>query len=117
LSVPGPGELYWAYFDSGQARPLIVVSRSGLNGGKYVVAVPLTSSDLERRWSLPNTVCFRAGEFQLPKDCVAQCEAIAIVEKASLDLAAGPFARLTHEAWRALVRAIGNVICADCEPE
>jgi hypothetical protein len=38
------------------------------------------------------------------------------VEKDMLDLAAGPFAQLSDEVWRDLIRAIGNVICADCEP-
>jgi len=116
LTAPEPGELYWAYLDSSLPRPVIVVSRRELNLGNYVVAVPLTSTQLERRRNLPNAVAFAAGEFGLPKDCAAQCEAIAMVEKRALDLNTGPFARLTDDVWRVLVRAIGNVICAECEP-
>ncbi len=114
LMVPQPGELYWARFESAQPHPLIIVSRTALNRGGYVVAVPLTSSNLDTRWSLPNTVSFHAGDFSLSKDCVAQCEAITIIEKDTLD--PQPFATLTDGVWRDVVRAIGNVICADCEP-
>jgi len=81
-----------------------------------VVAVPLTSSELEVRWDLPNAVPFHAGDFGLPKNCVAQCEAIGVVKKSKLELKSGPLGRLSNEVWRDLVRAIGNVICADCEP-
>ena len=116
MTVPEPGELYWVHAGSERPRPYIVVSRRVLNRGDYVVVVPLTSSDLDRRWHLPNAVPFCAGQFNLPKDCVAQCEGITYVEKEALDLATGPFARLTEEVWRDLVRAIGNVICAECEP-
>lgn len=116
MTDPGPGELYWAHLESGPPRPVIVVSRAGLNRGEHVVIVHVTSSSLETRRSLPNTVAFRAGDFELPRDCVARCEAITLVEKDRLDLATGPFARLTDEVWRDLIRAIGNVICADCEP-
>lgn len=116
MSAPSPGELYWAYVESGQPRPVIVVSREDLNRGAVVLAVPLTSSELEARWDLPNTVSFHAGDFGLPKKCVAQCEAIGPVEKSSLSLDSGPLGRLSTEVWRDVVRAIGNVICADCEP-
>jgi len=88
----------------------------GLNQGKYVVAVPLTSQNLEVRWSLPNAVPFRTGDFGLKKDCVAQCEAISLVERERLDIVTGAFAKLSSQVWRNLVQAMGNVICADCEP-
>ena len=116
MTVPAPGELYWAYLESGQRRPVVVVSRRELNRGDYVVAVPLTSSGLDTRWSLPNTVAFHSGDFGLPKDCIAQCEAITLVEKIALDMKVGPFARLSPDVWRDMVCAIGHVICADCEP-
>jgi len=46
LNVPSSGELYWAYFESEHPRPIIIVSRRELNLGKYVVVVPLTSTNL-----------------------------------------------------------------------
>jgi hypothetical protein len=50
-------------------------------------------------------------------DCVAQCEAITIIEKEFIILNSGPFGKLDGEKWRLLVHAIGYVICAECEPE
>ena len=114
LTSPDPGDLYWAQLESGLRRPFVVVSRECLNRGQYIVAVPVTSANLDVRWSLPNVVPFRTGDFGLTKNCVAQCEAITIVERDLLD--PQPFARLSDEVWRQVVRAIGNVICADCEP-
>jgi mRNA-degrading endonuclease toxin of MazEF toxin-antitoxin module len=114
LNVPEQGELYWADSQSEAPHPVIVVSRTDLNRGDYAVAVPLTSANLERRWNAPNTVPFKSGQFGLTKDCVAQCEAITLLNKSRPD--PRPFGQLNDEAWRDLVRAIGNVICAECEP-
>ena len=117
MNLPSPGELYWAYIESEEPRPIIVVSQRELNLGKYVVVVPLTSTNLEKRWSLRNCVSFKGGSFGLSKDCVAQCEAITFIEKESLILNSGPIGKLDGEKWRLLVNAIGYVICAECEPE
>ncbi len=117
MNGPSPGELYWAYFKSGGRRPIIIVSQKRFNLGKYVVAVPLTSTNLKKRWNLPNCVPFKADSFGLKKDCVAQCEAITFIEKEFVILNTGPIGTLDGEKWRLLVHAIGYVICAVCEPE
>jgi mRNA-degrading endonuclease toxin of MazEF toxin-antitoxin module len=117
LIGPLPGELYWAYIESEHRRPIIIVSRQKLNLGKYVVAVPLTSKNLEKRWNLPNYVSFKKGSFGLQKDCVAQCEAITVVDKDFIELNTGPIGILDGEKWRSLLHAIGYVVCAVCEPE
>ena len=117
MNVPSPGELYWSYFESERPRPIIIVSQRKLNLGKYVVVVPLTSTNLEKRWSLPNCVSFKAGSFGLTKDCVAQCEAITFIEKEFIILNTGPIGKLDGEKWRLLLHAIGYVVCAICEPE
>ena len=117
LNVPSPGELYWSYFELGGRRPIIIVSQKRFNLGKYVVAVPLTSTNLEKRWSLPNCVSFKARVFGLKKDCVAQCEGITVVHKDFIELNKKPIGKLDEGKWRLLVRAIGYVICAVCEPE
>ncbi len=117
MSVPSPGELYLAYFESEHPRPIIIVSQRKLNLGKYVVVVPLTSTNLEKRWNLPNCVPFKAGSFGLDKDCVAQCEAITFIEKDFIILNTGPIGTLDGEKWRLLLRAIGYVVCAVYEPE
>ena len=117
MIVPLPGDLYWAYFESERQRPIIIVSQRKLNLGKYVVVVPLTSTNLEKRWNLPNCVSFKAKSFGLPMDCVAQCEAITFIEKEFIILNTGPIGTLDGEKWRLLLHAIGYVVCAVCEPE
>jgi mRNA-degrading endonuclease toxin of MazEF toxin-antitoxin module len=110
-----PGEIYWADFSTGR-RPVIVVSREALNRGSYVVAVLCTTARVEQRAKLPNCVPFVAGEFGLPKDCVAQCETVTFLERSDLDESGGMIGRLDAARLRAVVRAIGNVIQAECEP-
>lgn len=113
---PQPGEIYWAFLESAARRPVVIVSRTELNRGRYVVAVPFTSQRFEQRSQLPNCVAFRSGEFGLSKDCVAQADAIAQVGTDELDLAAGPIGVLDIEARRDLLKAIGYVLGADLEP-
>jgi len=117
LIGPLCGELYFAYIESEDRRPIIIVSQQKLNLGKYVVAIPLTSKNLEKRCNLPNCVSFKADSFGLEKDCVAQCEGITVVDKDFIELNTGPIAILDGEKWRLLVHAIGYVVCAVCEPE
>jgi mRNA-degrading endonuclease toxin of MazEF toxin-antitoxin module len=67
-----PGEIYMADLYEAGMRPVLIVSRESLNSGGYVVAVPMTSTHFDRRSRLRNCVPFRAGQFGLTKDCVAQ---------------------------------------------
>ncbi len=110
-----PGEVYWANLAVGR-RPIIIVSREDLNRGTYVVAVLCTTMNFPQRSGLPNCVPFQAGEFGLPKDCVAQCEAITFVNKTDIDLAMGLIGLLDETRLREVIRAIGHVLEADCEP-
>ena len=111
-----PGEIYWIDLPSG-TRPGIVVSREDLNRGNYIVVVLCTSAQLAKRANLPHCVSFSAGEFGLPKDCVAQCETICFVEVGSIDVAQGPMGTLDEARLRSIVKAIGHVIEADCDLE
>jgi mRNA-degrading endonuclease toxin of MazEF toxin-antitoxin module len=110
-----PGQLYLADLYEAGSRPILIVSREPLNRGGYAVAVPLTSTHFERRSRLPNCVPFRAGQFGLSKDCVAQCEAILSVELAQIDMAS-PLGEVDASSMRAVIRAIGFVIESECEP-
>ena len=114
---PQPGEIYWAFLESAARRPVVIVSRTELNRGRYVVAVPFTSQRLGERCQLPNCVAFRSGEFGLPKNCLAQADAIAQVATDELDLATGPVGVLDLETQRELLKAIGYVLGASFEPE
>ena len=81
-----PGEIYWVDLATGR-RPGIVVSRESLNQGNYVVMVLCTTRRFAIRSKRPNCVQFQAGEFGMPSDCVAQCEAIYALEKGEIDIA------------------------------
>lgn len=59
---------------------------------------------------------FRAGEFGLTKDCVAQAETITYLETSDLDLDAGTLGVLDELRMRNLIRAVGNMMGSDCEP-
>lgn len=82
-----PGELYYADLYEAGVRPVLIISREPLNRGGYAVVVPITSSHFDRRSHLPNCVPFRAGQFGLTKDSVAQCEAILSIERSQIDAA------------------------------
>jgi mRNA-degrading endonuclease toxin of MazEF toxin-antitoxin module len=115
--TPNAGEIYWELVDGVRARPVVIVSREELNRGEYVVAVPLTSAKFEVRSKLPSYVPLRAGQYSLSRDCVAQAEAISLYEKTEIDLASGAMDRLDDETMRDLIRAIGFVLSATCEPD
>jgi len=111
-----PGEIYVADFDQTHPHPVVVVSREELNRGDYVVAVVITSKRFAVRSTLPNCVPFRAGEFGLTKDCVAQAETISSIPTDQLDLSAGPIGTLDEIRMRDVIRAVGDAIASDCEP-
>jgi hypothetical protein len=68
------------------------------------------------RSKLRNCVSFQAGEFGMPSDCVAQCEAIYALEKGETDIASGLIGRLDSARLRDIIKAVGDVIDSDCEP-
>ena len=111
-----PGEIYLADADDGK-RPAVIISREELNRGRWVVAVLITSANFAVRSTLPHCVPFRDGEFGLTKDCVAQAEAIAFLAVSDLDTDVGPIGALDAARMRDLIRAIGNMMDSDCEPE
>jgi hypothetical protein len=47
---------------------------------------------------------------------VAQCEAIYALEMGEIDIATGPLGRLDVARLRGVIKAIGDVIDSDCEP-
>ena len=109
-----PGEIYNADLREVGRHRVIVISREELNRGEYVVAVVCTSAKFRTRSTLPNSVPFRAGEFGFTKDCVAQGESVQQVERRFLD--AEPIDALDEERLRDVIRAVGYVMDADCEP-
>jgi len=114
--TPKPGELYWGIALDAKPRPVIVVSREEFNRGEYLSVVPVTSAHFARRSKLPTCVAIHSGQFGLIKNCVAQAEQLTLLLKSDVDLERGPIGVLDGEANRKLIRAIGHVIAAECEP-
>jgi mRNA-degrading endonuclease toxin of MazEF toxin-antitoxin module len=108
-----PGEIYLADFEEMEPHPVVVVSREELNRGNWVAAVLVTSKRFVERSILPHCVAFRAGEFGLSIDCVAQCESLFSIRREELGQHIGT---LDAERWRAIVKALGNMMGSDCEP-
>jgi mRNA-degrading endonuclease toxin of MazEF toxin-antitoxin module len=109
------GEIYLADLDVAGVRPVLIVSRDDLNRGSYLLVVPFTTAHLHRRSRLPNCVLFRAGQFGLSKDSVAQCEIMLSINQSQIQ--ADSLGQLDDAAMRDIVKAIGFVIVADCEPQ
>jgi mRNA-degrading endonuclease toxin of MazEF toxin-antitoxin module len=108
-----PGEIYLADFEEMEPHPVVVVSREELNRRNWVAAVLITSKRFEERSKQPHCVPFRAGEFGLSKDCVAQSESLFSIRREDLGEHLGT---LDEERWRDLVKALGDMMGSDCEP-
>ena len=66
----------------------------------------------------PSCVAFTAGEQEgLDRDCVARADFVMTVDKVEIDFATGKLGVIDEERMRDLIRAIGHVIEAECEPE
>ena len=111
-----PGEIYFADMGGDDRHRIIIVSREALNRGKYVVAVPCTSTRFDERRTLPECVPFLAGQFGMTKDCVARADQITYIEVEDIDLESGVIANLSDEKMREVILAIGHVLDANCEP-
>lgn len=111
-----PGEIYMADLDEATPHPVLIVSREELNRGRTVIAALITSARFGVRSTLSNCVPFQAGQFGLTKNCVAQCENLLTLDVGQLDLPAGPLGCLDEVTMRDVIRAVGYVMDADCEP-
>ena len=107
-----PGEIYWTNLDFGRHK-VVIVSREELNRGNRVIVALVTSQRFLFRAALPNCVPLRAGEFGMDRDCVVQCENVFPAFVADLE---GPDDSLDDERFRDVIRAVGYVMDADCEP-
>jgi mRNA-degrading endonuclease toxin of MazEF toxin-antitoxin module len=112
--MPSPGEIYLAEHPAGQKHPFLIVSRDELNRGKRVIGVNITSVDVERRSAYPNCIPIAAGKFGLSKDSVIQCENVVALNRVRLE--ATPIGKVDRETVRDVIKALGYVFDADCEP-
>jgi len=109
------GELYLIPDDpddpSGKKRPVVVVSRTDINGGKCVVCVPFYSQQLEKRRAWRFCAAFSRGEGNLDRDCVAKADQIMTVEKTYLSGA--PLGTFNEAQMDRVTRAIRYTIGDD----
>jgi mRNA-degrading endonuclease toxin of MazEF toxin-antitoxin module len=117
VTVPKPGEIYFADYEDLEPHRVIIVSQEGFNRGKYATVVVCTSKKFRERARLRNCVVFRAGEYGFTEDCVAQGETVSFIGIKDLHLTDGPMATLDGEAMRNVIKAVGYVMGSDCEPE
>jgi len=114
---PKRGEIYKLFAGAGnEDRPVLVVSRDELNRGGRFIAVPFTSQHLETRRSLPNCVLFPKGAFGLWKECVAQADAVTLMEVSELARPQKPIGRVSDVWMKRIIEAISNVVGADLAP-
>jgi mRNA-degrading endonuclease toxin of MazEF toxin-antitoxin module len=111
-----PGEIDLYADPSIPPPPVLVVSREDLNWGDRVVAAIITSAKFAVRSTLANCVVLKAGQFGMTKDCVVQGESVFNAMTMHLDLAAGPVGKLDDLTMREVIKAIGDVLDSDCEP-
>lgn len=102
--------------DEGLDRRVIVVARDDFCRGNAVLAVPVTSTRFQTQRLAVNAVPFDVGEAGFDRACCAKCENIFLVSVRDLRLDAGPVGRVSDEKMRDIIRAVGHVLDADCEP-
>src|SRR5437660_1750685 len=110
------GEIYLYTDPVIPPHPVVVVSREELNRGDRVVAAIITSAKFAVRSQFANCAVLKNGQFGMTKDCVVQGESVFNAPTANLDLAAGPVGKLDELTLRDVIRAVGYVMAADCEP-
>jgi len=113
-----PGDIYLVrdWQRSGKGRPVVVVSRAKFNRGRYCLAVPFTTQQLDKRRDLPNCVYFTAGSSDLHRDCVAQAEGLTLLRRSDIVPPIKPVGKVTKTQLAALISAVGYVIRATCVP-
>lgn len=102
-------ELYWLKDGGTEAeknRPIVIVSRDDLNAGNSVLAVPFYSQQLEKRRNQKFCASFNAGDGGLPKDCVAKCDEITLLDKDDIDFVRGRMGRFNGPQMERVIKSI-----------
>jgi mRNA-degrading endonuclease toxin of MazEF toxin-antitoxin module len=107
MRSPRRGEIFRLKSDDvGKPRPVLVVSRTALNGGYYCVCVPLYGEQIERRSAFPSCVLFQEGEYGLTKTCVAKTDEISKYKVVDLRVSEGPVGTVDSQRMADVERAI-----------
>jgi mRNA-degrading endonuclease toxin of MazEF toxin-antitoxin module len=108
------GEIYKVNLPPAGEHSFVVVSREELNRGRQLLAAMITSSKFNVRSQLPNSIILRGGQFGMTTDSVVQCENVVAIE--TNEIRGNPVAQLDATTMRDVIKALGYVFDADCEP-
>ena len=86
-------------------RPVVVVQRDSINRSKFqtVVVVPLTRQT--KHADIPGNVLLKKGETNLPRESLARCTHVMVIDKSRLGEKAGTLTKkrrqdiLNHLIW------------------
>lgn len=107
MNHPKRGQIYRLKSDAvGKPRMILIISRTEINGGQNVVAIPFTSAQLEKRTELAYCASFYKGEGGLEKDCVAKADEVSSYPKILIDFAKGLVGTLNDEQMERVVEAL-----------
>ena len=115
MSAPEQGDVFTIPDTAKNERRVVVVSEELFNRGESLVVVPFTSKRFQYRSGLSSCVVFERSDGPFTKPCVAQCEQVSRITKDKLT-SLSSLGRIKPEKTRELVKALGVVIGADCEP-
>lgn len=107
MRTPQRGNIYRLLRDiAGKRRPVVIISRTELNRGTTVVAIPLTTAQFDKRLNQPSIVLLEAGEGGLTEPSLAKCGDIGSIRIADLDIANGPLGILDESQIERLRAAV-----------
>ncbi len=109
-----PGEIYNVNLGPSGEHRFVVLSREELNRGNQIITAMITSASYAVRSKLPNCVSLQAGEFGMTQDCVIQCE--NVVALSTDELRGKLIDELDATTMREVIKALGHVFDAECEP-
>jgi len=118
MKSPRRGEIYRLKADSvGKRRPILIISRTELNGGETVVAVPFWGSQVTRRQSQRSCVLFQEGEYGLDKTCVAKSDDVTMVSIRNIDNSTGVVGIVDDKKMAEVERAIAFTLHLELKSE
>jgi mRNA interferase MazF len=105
------GDVFWANLHRSKGseprdkRPVVVVQRDSINRSKFqtVVVVPLTKQT--KHADIPGNVLLQKGEANLPRESLARCTHVMVIDKSRLAEKAGTLTRkkrqdiINHLIW------------------
>src|SRR5947209_6416538 len=111
MRSPRRGQIFRRTSDeAGKPRPVLIVSRTELNGGRYLIVAPFYGEQLEKRSRWKQCVLFKNGEFGLEKDCVLKADEVTLLKFCDLRIADGPVGEIDENRMKDVSAAIAYAL-------